>query len=58
MEGELRVRGSLRLGKIFGIPIGVNYTWFIVFALVTLSLATGYFPSRYGDWPGTWALAC
>jgi Zn-dependent protease len=50
MEGELRVRGSLRLGKIFGIPIGVNYTWFIVFALVTLSLATGYFPSRYGDW--------
>jgi Zn-dependent protease len=38
------------LGKIFGIPIGINYTWFIVFALVTMSLATGYFPSRYEDW--------
>jgi len=38
------------LGKIFGIPIGVHYTGFIVFALVTLSLATGYFPSRYEDW--------
>jgi Zn-dependent protease len=44
------VRGSLRLGKIAGIPVGLNYTWFIVFALVTLSLATSYFPSRYADW--------
>ena len=44
------MRSSLRLGKVFGIPLGVHYTWFIVFALVTLSLATGYFPSRYPDW--------
>jgi Zn-dependent protease len=40
----------LRLGKILGVPVGLNYTWFIVFALVTFSLATGYFPSRYADW--------
>jgi len=46
------VKGSLRLGKVFGIPIGLNYTWFIVFVLVTLSLATGYFPSRYANWSG------
>jgi Zn-dependent protease len=46
------------LGKVFGIPIGVNYTWFIVFALVTLSLATAYFPSRYPDWAamGYWSV--
>jgi Zn-dependent protease len=44
------MKSSVRLGKILGIPIGVNYTWFIVFALVTLSLATGYFPSRYEGW--------
>ena len=44
------MKSSLQLGKILGIPIGVNYTWFIVFALVTVSLATGYFPSRYSDW--------
>ncbi|MFC2036661.1 M50 family metallopeptidase [Chloroflexota bacterium] len=44
------MKSSLRLGRILGIPIGINYTWFIVFALVTLSLATGYFPSRYSDW--------
>jgi Zn-dependent protease len=44
------MKSSLRLGRILGIPIGVNYTWFAVFALVTVSLATGYFPSRYSDW--------
>lgn len=44
------MKSSLRIGRILGIPIGINYTWFIVFALVTLSLATGYFPSRYDDW--------
>ena len=44
------MKSSVRLGKILGIPIGINYTWFIVFALVTVSLATGYFPSRYSDW--------
>jgi Zn-dependent protease len=41
---------SLTFGKIFGIPIGINYTWLIIFALVTFSLATGYFPSRYANW--------
>jgi len=42
--------GSIRLGKIFGIPIMVHYTWFIVFTLIALSLSTQYFPSRYPDW--------
>ncbi len=44
------MKNSLRLGTVFGIPLEIHYTWFIVFALVTLSLATGYFPSRYPDW--------
>ncbi len=46
------MKNSLRLGKFLGIEIGINYTWFIVFALVTLSLATAYFPSRYPAWSG------
>jgi Zn-dependent protease len=44
------VKSSLKLGKVLGIPIGVNYTWFIIFVMVTMSLATAYFPGRYGDW--------
>jgi Zn-dependent protease len=51
MEGT--VKSSLKLGRIFGISIGINYTWFIVFALVTLSLATAYFPVRYPNWSAT-----
>ena len=52
------MKSSVRLGKIFGIPIGINYTWFIIFALVTLSLATAYFPSRYAGWgiAGYWSV--
>jgi Zn-dependent protease len=49
MEEET-MKSSVRFAKIFGIDIGVNYTWFIVFALVTLTLASGYFPARFPDW--------
>ncbi len=44
------MKSSLQIGKILGIPIGIHYTWFIIFTLVTLSLTTGYFPSRYEGW--------
>jgi Zn-dependent protease len=44
------MNGSLRIGKVFGIPIGLNYSWFIIFALLSLSLSTGYFPSNNPDW--------
>ncbi len=30
--------GSLRLGKILGIEIRLHYSWFLIFALVTLSI--------------------
>jgi Zn-dependent protease len=52
------LKSSLRLGKVLGIPIGINYTWFIIFVMVTLSLATAYFPNRYADWSqaGYWGV--
>lgn len=36
---------SLRLGRIAGIPIGVNWTWAIIFAVFAWTLAEGVFPS-------------
>ncbi len=33
---------------MFGIPLEVNPTWLIIFALVVMSLTTGYFPSEQG----------
>ena len=37
---------GIRLGKILGIRISVDYTWFIVFALFAWSLSAGYFPQH------------
>lgn len=37
--------GSWQIGKIFGIPIRIHYTWLIIFGLLTWSLSTLYFPS-------------
>jgi Zn-dependent protease/CBS domain-containing protein len=40
-------RTNIRLFKVFGIPIELNITWFIVFALVAWSLVSLYFPTNY-----------
>ena len=37
--------GSLHLGKIAGINIEVNASWLIIFVLLTVSLATSWFPA-------------
>ena len=29
------MRSSISLGRIFGIPVGVSYSWFIILALVS-----------------------
>jgi Zn-dependent protease len=44
-------RQSLFIGRIFGIPIGLDYTWFLIFVLVTVLLATSYFPVEFRNWP-------
>jgi Zn-dependent protease len=38
---------SLKLGKIWNIPIGLHPSWFLIFGLLTWSLASGYFPEEY-----------
>ncbi|HXY79164.1 MAG TPA: site-2 protease family protein [Candidatus Bathyarchaeia archaeon] len=55
---EQREHGSgLRLGRVFGIPIYVHTSWFIIFLLITLSLRT-QFASLHPNWSPTqrWAL--
>ncbi|MBI4481337.1 MAG: site-2 protease family protein [Acidobacteria bacterium] len=37
MQGQ-----SLKLGKILGIPFGLDYSWFIIFVLITMSLSTQF----------------
>jgi len=44
-------RSTISLGRILGIPIGVDFSWFLIFALLTWSLATSYFPVEFANWP-------
>jgi Zn-dependent protease len=49
-EPTMEGRNSIRVGRVAGIDIRVHSTWLIVFALVSWSLAQGYFPSAYPGW--------
>jgi Zn-dependent protease/CBS domain-containing protein len=42
--------GSIHLGKIAGISIDINWSWLIILVLLTVSLATGWFPQIYHRW--------
>lgn len=42
---------SLKLGTIFGIQIEIHYSWLLIFGLLTWTLAAGYFPNDFSDWP-------
>jgi Zn-dependent protease/predicted transcriptional regulator len=44
-------RQNIPLGRIMGIPIGLDYSWFLVFALLTWSLAGSYYPAEFKNWP-------
>ncbi len=48
---------GLRLGRIFGIPIYLHASWFIIFVLITVSLAT-QFTAQHAGWSSAqhWAL--
>lgn len=43
------MNGGITIGQIGGIPIRLDWTWFIIFALVTLSLAGGMLPGAYPE---------
>jgi Zn-dependent protease len=43
---------GLRLGRIFGIPVFLHASWFIIFALITLSLSA-QFGMEYPQWSRT-----
>ncbi len=44
------MKSSFSLGKVKGIQLEVNISWFVIFGLVTFTLATSYFPQNYPDW--------
>ncbi len=55
------MEASIRLGHIRGIPIGLHYSWFIVFGLLTyfLSMPGGFLQQFFPGWqtPTYWIIA-
>ena len=43
-------RHNIPLGKILGIQIGLDYSWFVIFALLTWTLADSYYPDEFKNW--------
>ena len=41
---------SIRLGRVFGVEVGVHPSWLVIAFLITYSLAVGQFPFQYRGW--------
>jgi Zn-dependent protease/predicted transcriptional regulator len=48
------VKASFRLGTIFGVPVGVNWSVLVIFGLIAWGLSASYFPNAYPGNP-VWA---
>ncbi len=44
-------RQTIPLGRLLGISIGLDYSWFLVFVLMTWALAASYYPAEFTSWP-------
>src|SRR3984893_10271532 len=52
------MRSTIRLGKLFGIEIGLHYSWFLIALLITMSLGS-QFQESHAEWGSNviWALS-
>jgi Zn-dependent protease/CBS domain-containing protein len=44
------MKSTFRLFRIFGIEIGIHYTWIFIFVFFSWTLAQLYFPQQYPGW--------
>lgn len=52
------MKSTIRLGTLFGIEIGLHYSWFVIALLITMSLGSE-FQASHADWGSNtiWALS-
>ncbi len=41
---------TIPIGRILKIPIGLDFSWFLIFGLLTWTLAVSYYPAEFVDW--------
>lgn len=44
------MENSFKFGRLFGVEIGVHWSWLLIFAVVTYTFATGIFETFYEEW--------
>jgi len=51
-------RHGIPIGRIFGISIDLDYSWFLIVGLLTWLLAVSYYPAEFKGWSGEeyWAI--
>jgi hypothetical protein len=42
-------RHTIPMGRLLGIPLGLDPSWFLIFALVTWTLAVSYYPAEFNN---------
>jgi Zn-dependent protease/CBS domain-containing protein len=45
-----QMSGSFPLARLFGVAVYIHWSWFLIFVLVSWSLASGYLPDVYPEW--------
>jgi Zn-dependent protease/predicted transcriptional regulator len=57
-EGKETMEAQIKLGRIFGVQLGLHYSWLLIALLITLSLA-GHFSATNAHWGSVsiWILA-
>ncbi len=50
VEGENLTRHSIPVGRISGISIDLDYSWFLILGLLAWMLAVGYYPAEFPHW--------
>ncbi|MCD6289174.1 MAG: site-2 protease family protein [Anaerolineae bacterium] len=53
------MKNSIKLFRVLGIEVGLDYSWFLIFALLTWTLASEVYPRSNPAWPSVfvWSLA-
>ena len=42
-------RHTIPIGRVLGIPIDLDYSWFLIAVLLTWMLAVNYYPAEFKD---------
>ncbi len=46
------LRKGFPIGRIFGISIDLDFSWFLIVALLAWMMAGSYYPAKFPGWPG------